>query len=88
MITPKETFQSNPDNIKAWADYVDDQLFTLAATTAISEYGLSLSGKSDAGERMQGAKDFLALFMGLSTPTQKPPQVTSKYLKPIHASSQ
>lgn len=76
MIEPRETFRANPDWLIKWPDVVDSTIFQAAVNASLLEMQLRTTG-ADAGTaaaaqfRMDGAKQFLSLLMGLTDPTPK-----------------
>lgn len=77
MITPRDSFRKS-DLAKRWLDVVDGSQFQSAANTALLEMTLRNSNPQDMGTaasfqwRMEGAKQFLAILMGLTLEEQAP----------------
>ena len=72
MITPRESFKSNPDYAKRWTDVADSRMFQDAVYAALLEMDLQNSNPGDMGTaaafqwRAEGAKQFLRILMGLT----------------------
>lgn len=80
----KETFQKSPF-AKGWLDLVDSAQFQAAANAAMLHFhdcvqpSTDMSSSAASEWRRQGARQFLAILMGLTlNPQQKPPLTGSK----------
>ncbi len=89
MIQPREEFRKS-DDAKRWPDVVDSPLFQRAVQAAFLEMqlmttGLDMGAAAAAQFRMDGAKLYLTILMGLADPvgTAKtpPPQNLQHNLK-------
>jgi hypothetical protein len=70
MISPGKTFRES-DLAKGWQSIVDSNQFEAAATAAMAEMQLASNPTNPAavGVQLEGAKKFLELLMGLTTPS-------------------
>lgn len=79
MLTPRENFRKT-DLAKRWLDVVDGTQFQVAASTALMEMAIQNGAPPDMATaasyqwRMEGAKQFLRILMGLTL--EKPPPKT------------
>lgn len=93
-LSPKELFQANPDQIKAFGDMAHSPVMQIAIALALTHFSLS---DNPTTEEMAGAKKFIARLLNLAerdepiSPTrfesiskhlpkgpEKPPQPTPK----------
>lgn len=75
MITPREDFRKIPNAGKLWPDMVDNPLMRSAISAALQQMQIDLAPPPDMASaasyayRMEGAKQFLRIFMGLVDPS-------------------
>ncbi len=62
-LEPKTTFQSNPDNLKAYRDAVDTPVFKEGVHKAITEFVLKYN---PTAEELQGVRRFLAVLLNMA----------------------
>jgi len=64
-LTPKEDFRNSLAK-GLWAETVSTPNFIQASTAAMLEYAFRCAGDTNAGYKLQGAKEFLVVLMSLA----------------------